>query len=189
LDATAQDVLDFWLREVGREGWYRADADLDARIRDRYLGLWEAARGGALSGWVCAPDSCLALLVVLDQFPRNIFRGDAHAFATDERAVAVAKSAIRRGQDRRVELPERFFFYTPLMHSEMLANQEKAVRLTVLNFGPGPNLDHARAHRVVIRRFGRFPWRNVALGRESSPEEEAFLAAGGYRAAMAEVGL
>ena len=101
----------------------------------------------------------------------------------------MAKSAIRRGHDQRIGLPERQFFYLPLMHSEMLADQEKGVRLFLLNFGTGGSLDHARAHRAVIRRFGRFPYRNAALGRVSTPAEEAFLAAGGYRAAMAEVGL
>jgi uncharacterized protein (DUF924 family) len=188
VDPTAQDVVDFWLG-VGPDGWYNGGAALDTRIRDRYLGLWEAARRGACATWICQPDSCLALVVLLDQFPRNIFRDDPRAFATDARALAVAKSAVRRGHDKRIALPQRQFLYMPLMHSEMLPDQEKAVRLFLLNFGPGESLNHARAHRLVIRRFGRFPYRNMALGRESTPEEEAFLAAGGYRAAMAEVGL
>jgi uncharacterized protein (DUF924 family) len=189
MDATARELLDFWLKEVGSEGWYRADAALDARIRERYLDLWQAARGGALAGWICAPDSCLALVILLDQFPRNMFRDDARAFATDARALAVAKRAVRSGLDQRIGLPDRDFFYLPLRHSEALADQEQDVRLVLLNFGPGPILDHARAHRAVIRRFGRFPYRNAALGRASTRAEEAFLAAGGYRAAMAEVGL
>ena len=189
MDTTAQEILDFWLHEVGADGWYGTDAVLDATIRERYGALWEAVRNGERDTWSCAPASCLALAIVLDQFPRNMFRGDARAFASDAKAVTVAKGAVLRGHDRRVELPERQFLYTPLMHSEVLADQEKSVRLFVLSFGPGEMLDHARAHRLVIRRFGRFPYRNAALGRATTPEETAFLDAGGYEAAKAEVGL
>jgi uncharacterized protein (DUF924 family) len=187
MDATAQELLDFWLNEVGSEGWYGGGEALDARIRDHYLDLWQAAQDGACSEWVCAPESCLALVVLLDQFPRNMFRGDARAFASDARALAMAKSAILRGHDQRIDLPQRHFFYMPLLHSEAIANQEKGVRLVFLNLGPGGMLDQARAHRFVIRKFGRFPYRNAALGRRTTPAEEAFLAAGGYRAALAEV--
>ena len=189
MDTTAQEVLDFWLNEVGSDGWYETNPALDGRIRERYLDLWEAARRGAYRTWICKAESCLALVIVLDQFPRNMFRGDARSFATDPRALAVAKSAIQRGHDKRIDLPERQFFYMPLQHSEVLANQDRGVRQFLLNFGPGELLDHARAHRVIIRRFGRFPFRNAALGRISTPAEEAFLAAGGYQAAKAEVGL
>ena len=125
---------------------------------------------------------------MLDQFPRNMFRGDARSFASDRKARAVAKAAIQRGHDLRIEPPARQFFYMPLMHSEFLPDQEKSVRLFLLN-APGENLQHAQAHRAVIRRFSRFPYRNAALGRRSTPKEEEFLAAGGYRAAMAEAGI
>jgi uncharacterized protein (DUF924 family) len=117
-----------------------------------------------------------------------MFRGDAKSFASDDKALAVAKGAIERGLDKRVGLPGREFFYLPLRHSEVLGDQEKSVRLCLLNFGHGDSLRHARAHRDIIRRFGRFPFRNAALGRASTPEEEAFLAAGGYGAAVAAVG-
>jgi uncharacterized protein (DUF924 family) len=189
MDTAAQEVLEFWLKEVGSEGWYATDPALDARIRERFLPLWEAARRGSHATWICTPDACLALAIVLDQFPRNMFRGDARSFATDARALAVAKSAIQRGHDRRIDLPERQFFYMPLGHSEVLANQDRAVRHFLLSFGHGEMLDHARAHRAIIRRFGRFPGRNAVLGRVSTPDEEAFLEAGGYQAAKAEGGL
>jgi uncharacterized protein (DUF924 family) len=179
MDPTARELLDYWLG-LGPEAWYRGGEALDQEIRDRWGALWEKARAGGLTQWRAAPDTCLALLILLDQFPRNMFRADARAFATDDRALEVAKTAILHGRDRRVGLPERQFFYTPLMHSEILADQDHSVRLYLLNFGRGELLRHARAHREIIRRFGRFPFRNGALGRESTPEEVAFLAEGGY---------
>lgn len=186
MDATAREVLDYWLG-LGPEAWYRGGEALDREIRDRWLPLWEGASTGALRHWRCAPDSTLALLVVLDQFPRNMFRDDARAFSTDKRALDVAKTAILHGTDRSQPLPERQFFYTPLMHSEILSNQDQSVRLYLMSFGRGEQLRHARAHREIIRRFGRFPYRNAALGRESTPEEVAFLAGGGYRAVIEEL--
>lgn len=187
MDATARAILDFWLDEVGPPGWYKVEDALDAEIRGRFEAEWRAARDGERDAWTCAADPCLALLILLDQFPRNMFRGSAQAFATDKKALGVAKTAILRGHDVRIALPARQFFYLPLMHSEVLADQEKSVRRIHINFGPGDTLTHARAHRAVIRRFGRFPYRNAALGRETKPEEQAFLDAGGYEAAVAEV--
>ena len=188
MDARAEELVDFWLNDVGEKGWYEQSDALDAQIRDRWLPLWEEARTGALDGWRSAPRSALALLILLDQFPRNMFRGDARAFATDALARRSAKDAILRGFDRRTALPERQFFYMPLEHSELLSEQDRAVRLMLLNFGRDSEmLRHARAHREIIRRFGRFPFRNAVLGRESRPEEVEFLAAGGYRAALEQV--
>jgi uncharacterized protein (DUF924 family) len=184
MDPTAKDILDFWIDEVGEEGWYRQDEALDTTIRDRWTSAWEQAQSGDLIEWTASAKPCLALLILLDQFPRNMVRGSDRAFATDARAVSVAKQAILRGHDQRIPLPERQFFYLPLMHSEALSNQDKCVRLFLLNFGPGNSLRHARAHRDIIRRFGRFPFRNAALGRESTPEEVEFLKAGGYMAAL-----
>ena len=179
MDGKARELLDFWLG-LGPEGWYRADDEVDAVIRDRWGALWEMGRTGGLSQWRVAPDSCLALVILLDQFPRNMFREDRRAFASDARALAVARTAILHGKDKRVELPQRQFFYTPLMHSEVLSNQDHSVRMYLLSFGREGLLPHAQAHREIIRRFGRFPFRNAALGRESTPEEVAFLAEGGY---------
>lgn len=183
MDPTAREILDYWLG-LGPEAWYRGGDALDAEIRDRWGPLWEEGRTGGLVSWRGSSASCLALLILLDQFPRNMFRGDARSFASDARALKVAKSAIRRGHDKRIPLPERQFFYTPLMHSEILADQDQSVRMYLLNFGREGLLPHAQAHRWVIREFGRFPYRNAALGRESTPEEEAFIAEGGYMAAL-----
>ena len=180
MDTRPKELLDFWLG-IGPEGWYRVDPAVDDAIRERWGGLWEEARAGRLGEWATSPEGCLALLILLDQLPRNMFRGDARAFATDGRAVAVAKAAIQRGRDARVPLPERQFFYLPLMHSEVQANQDRSVRLFLVGVGRGEGLRHARAHREIIRRFGRFPYRNAALGRESTPEEVAFLEEGGYQ--------
>lgn len=178
--AEAEELLDFWIG-VGEAGWYRADTAVDDEIRDRWGGLWETALNGGLGDWAADARSCLALTILLDQFPRNMFRGDGRSFATDARALAVARSAIQRGRDQQVPRPERQFFYLPMMHSEVPANQDHSVRLYLLNFGRGELLRHARVHRAIIRRFGRFPYRNAALGRESTPEEVAFVEAGGYQ--------
>jgi uncharacterized protein (DUF924 family) len=183
MDKAARALLDYWLG-VGPDAWYRGGEALDQEIRDRWGALWEKGRAGELVAWRAAPASCLALVILLDQFPRNMFRNDPRAFATDARALEVAKTAILHGQDRRVGLPERQFFYTPLMHSEVLSDQDHSVRMYLLNFGRDGLLPHAQAHREIIRRFGRFPYRNAALGRASTPEEVAFLAEGGYMAML-----
>jgi uncharacterized protein (DUF924 family) len=187
MDARAQDILGFWIEEVGASRWYSVEPDLDRAIGDRFGALWEEARAGRLDGWTCGPESCLAYLILLDQFPRNMFRGDARAFATDRKALAAAKDAIDRGFDRRAPVPERQFFYLPLMHSEALPDQDRCVRLIFESFGRDESLLHARAHREIIRRYGRFPYRNEALGRASTPAERDFLAAGGYGAMLEEL--
>lgn len=183
MDTTARELLDFWL-DLGEAAWYRADVAVDDACRTRWGALWEEARTGALDGWRSSPDGALALLILLDQIPRNIFRGDARSFATDRLALAASKATILSSMDRRIDRPQRQFVYTPLMHSEVLANQDQSVRMYLLNFGRTDLLTHARAHREVIRRFGRFPFRNAALGRESTPAEVAFLADGGYMAVV-----
>ena len=177
--AKAEEIMEFW-RGVGPAGWFRVDPEVDDAIRSRFGDLCEAARKGELVNWVTEAESCTALLVLLDQFPRNIYRGEARAFASDQRALDVATWAISRGRDGWIEGPERSFYYLPLMHSEILTNQDRSVRLYLIGFGRGENLRHARAHREIIRRFGRFPFRNAALGRQSTPEEVEFLEAGGY---------
>jgi len=184
-----EEVLSFWLDEVGPEGWYAASAACDARVVERFADAWAAASRGAMDGWLCNPRGALALLVLLDQFPRNMFRGEARAFATDAAARRVAKHAIDRGWDMRIPEPERQFFYLPLMHAECLCDQDRGVRmfLTRMPESGEDNLIHARAHREVIRRFGRFPYRNVALGRETTPDEAEFLGSGGYGATLRRV--
>lgn len=174
------EILRFWIDETGEDGWFRQSNALDTEIRRRYLDLWEEARRTGLD-WTPTPRSSLAKLILLDQFPRNMFRGDARSFATDGLARARAKSAIDMDWDLRIDGPARQFFYLPLMHSECLADQDRTVRLFMERMPEsGENMLHARAHREVIRRFGRFPTRNADLGRASTSDEEAYLAAGGY---------
>lgn len=185
----ARDVCDYWLG-LGPAGWYRADDAVDAEIRARFGPAWEAARAGGLTDWLESPEGALGYLILTDQFPRNMFRGEARAFATDARARTVAESALARGHDLAVPEPERQFFYLPFMHAEDLGLQDRCIALfagRMPETGAG-NLPHARAHREIIRRFGRFPYRNAALGRPTSAEEQAFLDAGGYAAVLRELG-
>lgn len=178
----AQQVRDFWIDEVGPKGWYAQDADLDADISRRFAALWDRASQGALEGWGRSAEDALAYLILTDQFPRNMFRGDARAFATDARALCTAKCAIGKELDQKIPEPQRQFFFLPLMHSESLTDQDQAVRmfLTRMPQSGAENLLHARAHREVIRLFGRFPYRNAALGRATTAAEQRFLDNGGY---------
>ncbi len=177
------EVLDFWLGEIGPAGWYAGGEAIDSLCRDRFAELWQAAQVGGLEHWVEGTAGTLAYLIVTDQFPRNIHRGTALAFATDTRALAAARKAVAVGWDTRAPEPERQFFYMPFEHSEDPADQDLAVQLLTERMSSNPETAlHARAHREVIRRYGRFPTRNEALGRTSSPEEQAYLDEGGYGA-------
>jgi uncharacterized protein (DUF924 family) len=176
--STPAEILAFW-REAGHERWYEKDDTFDNEVRRRYLDLWHKASAGELSSWEASDDGALALTIVLDQFPRNMFRDSARAFAADPLARAVASRAIARGFDQRVALAERSFFYLPFEHSEELADQERCVALNRAS-GDADALKWAELHADIIRRFGRFPHRNGVLGRSSTPEEETFLAAGGF---------
>ncbi|MFY0632238.1 MAG: DUF924 domain-containing protein [Vannielia sp.] len=176
-----EEVVRFWVDEVGTKGWYVQEEALDADIRARFLESWEAVAAGDLPRWGWTAREVLARLILVDQFPRNMFRGDPRSFATDGLARTWSKWAVQVRKDDRVEGPARQFFYLPLMHSEVLADQDAAVRLFLVRTPGSDNLRHARAHRQVIRDFGRFPYRNAALGRVSSAAEEAYIAAGGYR--------
>jgi len=181
-----QEVLDFWLREVGSGRWYAQDDELDAEITRRFGASWELALQGRLQRWCWCADGTLAYVILTDQFSRNMFRGSARAFATDAHALQAAKTGIARGFDLRIPAPQRQFFYLPLEHSEVPSDQNRAVRL-ILERMPnrgGDTLLHARVHREIIRRFGRFPFRNAALGREMKAEEQAFLDEGGYGAIL-----
>lgn len=178
-------VLDFWLGEVGPEGWYAGGDELDALCRQGFQDLWEAARDGGLDHWVDGCVGTLAYLVLTDQLPRNMFRGTADAFATDPLARAAARQALDQGWDMMAPEPERQFFYMPFEHSEAPEDQDLAVRLMRERLSSDPEMElHARAHAEIIRRFGRFPTRNAALGRETTAEEQAFLDAGGYGAVV-----
>ncbi|CAH1658128.1 conserved hypothetical protein [Hyphomicrobiales bacterium] len=176
--AGIRDVLTFWF-EAGPERWYVKDLSFDQDIRDRFLALHEQAAEGALAAWETVPKAALALVILLDQFPRNMFRGSARSFATDALAREVAGRAILRGFDREVEPIERQFFYLPLMHSEELADQDHCLALYQAN-GPAEGLPFAEEHRAIIIRFGRFPHRNPLLGRDTTEEEQQFLDEGGF---------
>ncbi|MBP0481817.1 DUF924 family protein [Sagittula salina] len=180
-----EDILSFWLDEVGPDGWYAQDDALDARIRDRFLTSWEALMEGSYSLWLTYPSGVLAYVILADQLPRNMFRGDGRAFASDGVALAAAKQAIHRGWDVKIDDPARQFFYLPLMHSENLCDQDRCVRLMKERMPERENnLLHARAHREVIRQFGRFPYRNDALERKTTAAEAGYMADGGYGATL-----
>jgi uncharacterized protein (DUF924 family) len=172
------DVLAFW-RAAGPEKWFKKDAALDSEIARRFLGLWRTAAGGGLASWEETPEGALALTIVLDQFPRNMFRGLARSFETDALACAAAARAIARGFDRQVAHAERQFFYLPLMHSEDIKDQDRCMQLA-RGYGDDEFTKYAEHHAGIIRRFGRFPHRNAMLGRASTPQEQAFLAGGGF---------
>jgi uncharacterized protein (DUF924 family) len=179
---TADDVLAFWFRGDNgafREQWFKKDAAFDAAIRERFGLAVEAARDGALDSWAATADGALALVILLDQFPRNIHRGSHLAFAGDAHARHIARAAIAAGMEAGLTRVQRCFLYLPFEHSEEAEDQDLSVRLfaTVADDPQMPTvLDYAERHREVIRRFGRFPHRNAALGRESTAEETTWLA-------------
>lgn len=180
--ANPEDILAYWLDEIGPEGWYKGGADLDKDITDRFQDDYNRAKEGALSLWLTYPSGTLAYIILTDQFPRNMFRGSGESFATDAISKAAAKMAINKNWDLRIDEPARQFFYMPLMHSECLVDQDRAVRLIMTRMPDTGhhNIVHAKAHREVIRQFGRFPYRNDALGRETPQAEADYLEQGGY---------
>lgn len=175
---SAGNVLAFW-RTAGPDRWFEEDDAFDAAIRDRFATTYRDAASGLLGDWETSPEGALALVIVLDQFPRNMFRKNAQAYAADPLARAVAERSIAKGFDRQVAMPERVFFYLPFEHSEMLPDQERAVALIGAT-GDADFLKWAELHADIIRRFGRFPHRNALLGRATTPDEQAFLDAGGF---------
>jgi uncharacterized protein (DUF924 family) len=186
-DAAA--VLAWWFGAPGTPGhgqprpeWFRKDAKFDEALREDFGALHDQACEGGLRDWEGDPDRALALVIVLDQFSRNLHRGSARAFAQDARALALAESIVERGWDRDRLPVERQFIYLPFEHAESLAMQDRALALfaSLEEFPETKGLTHwARKHREVIERFGRFPHRNAALGRTSTPEEATFVATPG----------
>jgi uncharacterized protein (DUF924 family) len=176
--ASPADVLSFW-RDAGPDKWFKKDTAFDAAIRERFLATYEAAAAGRLAAWEATPDGALALLIVFDQFPRNMFRGNARAFAADPLARAVADRALARSFDQQAQAAERTFFYLPFEHSEDLADQDRCCALFRAT-GDADLLKWAELHADIIRRFGRFPHRNAVFGRATTTEEQAFLDAGGF---------
>jgi uncharacterized protein (DUF924 family) len=179
MDERIRDIIEFWMVEAGPARWYDSDAAFDQQIRDKFEGIWRSAWQGKFGEWMATSEGALALLLLCDQFPRNMFRGKALAFASDPRARDLAREAITQGFDLEVSPEARQFFYLPFEHSEEMEDQLRAVELFTERL-PGEGLTHARAHAATIAEFGRFPWRNAALGRTATPEEEAIMAAGGY---------
>ena len=172
------DILAFW-REAGSDRWYKNDGAFDDEVRRRFLGLWREAAAGKASAWETSDEGALALVIVLDQFPRNLFRDDIRTYASDAQAREVAQRAIDRGVDARIDPALREFLYLPFMHSEHLADQLRCIELSRAA-GHTESLKWAEHHADIIRRFGRFPHRNRLLGRSTTPEEQAFLDQGGF---------
>jgi uncharacterized protein (DUF924 family) len=175
--ASAKDVVTFW-REAGPERWFKKDAAFDAEIQRRFLPTHEAAAAGKLRDWENSAEGALALLILLDQFPRNMFRNDKRAFATDPLARAVTAGALIKGFDAQAG-DMRSFFYLPFEHSEDIADQERCIALYKAA-GDDDNLKWAKLHADIIRKFGRFPHRNAVLGRTTTLEEQKFLDDGGF---------
>lgn len=169
------EVLDFWFADETKSAWFRSTPALDAAIRDRFDTLWRSAAVGGIDHWKATAQGALALVIVLDQFPLNMFRNQPAAFSTERRAIDVCKGAIGNRFDQELCGDRRAFLYMPLMHSEQLADQDLSVRLFAAA-GLESNLRFARHHREIIRRFGRFPHRNAILGRTSTVGEVAYLA-------------
>lgn len=184
-----EEVLEFWLDELGPSKWYKASDELDTTIRDRFENAWQNAIEGTYGLWLTYPSGTLAYILLMDQFPRNMFRDDPRSFEADQYALAASKLAIQNGWDTRIDEPARQFFYLPLMHSENLCDQERCIRLLIERMPEtgADNLFHARAHREVIRQFGRFPYRNSVLSRASTGSEQTYLKQGGYGSTVREL--
>lgn len=178
MDARANDIIDFW-RDAGPEKWFGGGTAFDAQCRAHCRDVHMAASRGELKTWSDWAGSSLALVLLLDQIPRNVFRGSAHAYATDPMARSVAERAIGHGFDLQVEPEMRTFFYLPFMHSEAMLDQQRAVELYQALDAPGAD-KWALHHHAIIERFGRFPHRNRLLGRATTPAEQAFLDQGGF---------
>lgn len=171
------DVIAFW-SEAGPQLWFAKDDGFDRRFRERFLQAHEMALRGELDHWQRTPGGALALILLLDQLPRNVFRGTPRMYASDGAALKIAEAALAAGHDRHFDADLRLFFYLPFAHSEELAHQERSVALC-RELG-GESLAHAEGHREIIRRFGRFPHRNPILQRETTREEQRFLEEGGF---------
>ena len=167
-------ILDLWFSPRARERWFAKDEAFDREIAGRFGDAWRRVAGGDLDGWPRSADGVLALVILLDQFPRNMFRDDARAFATDEAARAFAAEALAHGIHAELTPEEQRFLYMPFMHSEDVADQRRCVALFD-RAGDANSLDFARQHLAIVERFGRFPHRNAVLGRESTADEAAFL--------------
>ncbi len=185
MPSRAREVLDFWFGREGepeygrfREEWFRKDPAFDARVTQQFAELYERAAAGELDGWRDDAESCLALVIVLDQFPRNMFRGDGRTHAADGKALETARYAVEHALDRELPAFQRMFLYMPFMHSESLEDQRRSVELfggLAAEPGAPDMVSYAVGHKEIIERFGRFPHRNEILSRTTAPEEAEFL--------------
>ena len=175
LPTGAEAVLEFWFSEPARSHWFRSTAGLDAAIRARFFDTWRAGAAGQLDAWAQTARGAVALVIVLDQLPLNMFRGRPESFATEAAARVVARDAIARGYDAALADEHKAFLYMPFMHSEDPVDQDLSVQLYE-QAGLADNLTFARHHRDLVQRFGRFPHRNAILGRASTPAEQTYLA-------------
>ena len=175
MSSKAQEIVTFWFSDAVKPYWFKATPEFDAQLRDKYAALVRAARTGELDDWANTAEGALALIILLDQLPRNIHRGEPESFASDQAARSVARRALEAGFDAMVNAEQQSFFYLPYMHSEDLADQDQCVALYEAA-NVEENLKYARSHRDLIARFGRFPHRNSILGRESSAAELEYLA-------------
>ena len=178
---TASSIVEFWLDEIGPKRWFKKDPALDSMIKERFAPAYELAAKDSFAHWAHNAQGSLGLLILLDQFSRNLFRHDERAFACDAKALQIAKQAIAAGFDMHYPPNHRLLFYLPFMHCESLEEQKTALQLVRDNIGPGLSLHHSEQHHAVIEKFGRFPHRNQRLQRESSAEEISFLAQDGYQ--------
>lgn len=185
---TPSSVIAFWFDDVGKEGWFGGGDALDETIRARFATTWEVARAEKLEHWRTDGLGSLAYVLVTDQFSRNMFREDPKGFSTDGLARRAAKFAISQGFDRPMTDLQKHFLYLPFMHSEIISDQDRGVRLILERMDDSEKaLLHARAHRTVIRRYGRFPHRNAVLSRPSTQAEQGYLEQGGYGAVVREL--
>lgn len=182
----SEEVVTYWLG-LGPKAWFAVDPLVDQQIRVQFMDLWGAIWEGGLRDWHDTTEGMLAYLIVADQFPRNMFRGDGRAFATDDKARAAARHAVLEGLDLQVDGAARGFFYLPFEHSESTGDQDWSVDLFETRVLDPQLLLHAKAHREVIRRYGRFPYRNAALHRTTTEAEQIFLTAGGYGSVLREL--
>lgn len=169
-----RDLLDYWFSEEVKKYWFNSTPEFDQQLRESYADLWQQAANGELDFWCESPDGCLALVILLDQFPLNMFRGTAKSFSTEQQSRDVARLAIEKNFDSQLPIKQKAFLYMPFMHSENLDDQAEALKLFDQP-GLGDNLRFARHHHGIVEKYGRFPHRNDVLGRQSSKAEIEYL--------------
>lgn len=177
MSATPQQIIEYWYSDEVSKQWFASTPELDRTILKNYEMLWQQAAEGQLSAWEESPEGCLALAIILDQLPLNMFRGQAKSFSTEQQAVDIVVRAIAKDFDKKLDQSQLSFLYMPLMHSEDLAHQDQSVALFTSS-GLESNIRFAEHHREIVRKYGRFPHRNEILSRESTKEELAYLASG-----------